>query len=108
MGRRLGQHFLKGTWAARALASAAGITLKDTVLEIGPGKGALTRELLKTGASVVARETWSQKRRVCRCGKHSVLHNRGDHPTVPYGSDKTTHYGTPCTKGGCAENNFKT
>ena len=56
MGRRLGQHFLKGTWAARALASAAGITLKDTVLEIGPGKGALTRELLKTGASVVAIE----------------------------------------------------
>ena len=56
MGRRLGQHFLKGTWAARALASAAGITLKDTVLEIGPGKGALTRELLKTGARVVAIE----------------------------------------------------
>ena len=28
----------------------------DTVLEIGPGKGALTKELLKTGARVVAIE----------------------------------------------------
>jgi len=56
MGQRLGQHFLKTPWAARALAQAVGIGAKDTVLEIGPGKGALTRELLKTGARVVAIE----------------------------------------------------
>lgn len=56
MGQKLGQHFLKGTWAARALARAAGIGGGDTVLEIGPGKGALTRELLATGAHVIAIE----------------------------------------------------
>lgn len=55
-GARLGQHFLKSPWAASALAHAAGITLGDTVLEIGPGKGALTRELLAVSRKVVAIE----------------------------------------------------
>ncbi len=55
-GARLGQHFLRAPWAARALVEAAGITLKDTVLEIGPGTGALTSEILKTGARVIAIE----------------------------------------------------
>lgn len=56
MGRRLGQHFLKAPWAARALAHAAGINQGDTVLEIGPGKGALTRTLLEFSGRVVAIE----------------------------------------------------
>ena len=55
-GARLGQHFLTGTWAAKKLVEAAGIGAEDLVLEIGPGKGALTDELLKTGARVVAIE----------------------------------------------------
>ena len=55
-GARLGQHFLKSPWAARALARAANITSEDTVLEIGPGKGALTRELLSASKKVVAIE----------------------------------------------------
>ena len=55
-GARLGQHFLTGAWAAQKLAEAAEIRPGDTVLEIGPGKGALTRELLKTGGRVVAIE----------------------------------------------------
>lgn len=49
-GAKLGQHFLTGTWAAKKLVESAEITENDTVLEIGPGKGALTKELLKTGA----------------------------------------------------------
>ena len=57
-GAKLGQHFLKAKWAARALAYAVGIERGDMVLEIGPGKGALTRELLAiaatAGAHVVA------------------------------------------------------
>lgn len=53
---RLGQHFLRGTWAARALVEAAHISRGEIVLEIGPGEGALTRELLATGASVIAIE----------------------------------------------------
>src|SRR3989344_6033512 len=56
VGARLGQHFLKGTWAARALVRAGGISREDMVLEIGPGKGILTREILATGAHVVAIE----------------------------------------------------
>lgn len=56
MGERLGQHFLRGTWAAAALAKEAAISSGDTVLEIGPGKGVLTRELLRTGARVIAIE----------------------------------------------------
>lgn len=55
-GARLGQHFLTGLWAARALAGAANVRPDETILEIGPGRGALTKELLATGAHVVAVE----------------------------------------------------
>lgn len=55
-GARLGQHFLTGTWAAKKLVETAGIRKDDLVLEIGPGKGALTDEILATGARVVAVE----------------------------------------------------
>lgn len=56
MGRRLGQHFLTHPAIARSLVDAAGIHRGDTVLEIGPGRGALTRELLSRGARVIAIE----------------------------------------------------
>jgi len=51
----LGQHFLRGTWAARALANAAHAS-EGLVVEIGPGTGVLTRELLALGATVIAIE----------------------------------------------------
>lgn len=51
-GARLGQHFLTGLWAARALAGAIHPARDEEILEIGPGKGALTRELLKIGPVV--------------------------------------------------------
>ena len=53
---RLGQHFLTRPEPARLLAKAAGIKDREAILEIGPGKGALTRELLATGGSVIAVE----------------------------------------------------
>src|SRR3989338_7692710 len=56
VGARLGQHFLTGLWAAHSLAEAAEVKPGETILEIGPGKGALTRELIATGARVVAVE----------------------------------------------------
>lgn len=55
-GARLGQHFLTGTWAAHSLANSVGIRPGERVVEIGPGKGALTRELLATGGRVLAIE----------------------------------------------------
>lgn len=55
-GARLGQHFLTSREIARAVADAAYLSKTDTVLEIGPGKGILTRELLATGAKVIAVE----------------------------------------------------
>lgn len=56
VGARLGQHFLTGTWAARKLTEAVDVQRGETILEIGPGKGALTRELLSTGGYVLAIE----------------------------------------------------
>jgi len=55
-GAKLGQHFLTGLWAAHTLAEAVNVRPGETILEIGPGKGALTRELIATGARVVAVE----------------------------------------------------
>lgn len=48
-GARLGQHFLKHAWAARSLAHAAKPQAGETILEIGPGKGVLTKALLTLG-----------------------------------------------------------
>ena len=55
-GAKLGQHFLTGLWAAHKLAGAVGVRPGETILEIGPGKGALTKELLATEARVIAVE----------------------------------------------------
>ena len=48
-GARLGQHFLIHSWAAKKLAYAAAPQAGEIILEIGPGKGVLTRELLQLG-----------------------------------------------------------
>ena len=52
MGARLGQHFLKHGWAAAKLAHAVPLVAGEVFLEIGPGKGVLTKELLKLGPVV--------------------------------------------------------
>jgi 16S rRNA (adenine1518-N6/adenine1519-N6)-dimethyltransferase len=54
--KSLGQHFLTSAKALASIISAGELSSSDTVLEIGPGMGALTRELLNTGARVVAVE----------------------------------------------------
>lgn len=55
-GARLGQHFLNAPWVARDLIASLDIQKDETILEIGPGKGALTGALLATGNTVVAIE----------------------------------------------------
>lgn len=54
--KSLGQHFLKSKRAIAKIISAAQLTADDVVLEIGPGKGALTKALLESGARVIAIE----------------------------------------------------
>ncbi|MDD5088280.1 MAG: 16S rRNA (adenine(1518)-N(6)/adenine(1519)-N(6))-dimethyltransferase RsmA [bacterium] len=54
--KSLGQCFLAERSVAARIASALQLTSDDTVLEIGPGRGILTEELLSTGACVIAVE----------------------------------------------------
>ncbi|MEO6109754.1 MAG: 16S rRNA (adenine(1518)-N(6)/adenine(1519)-N(6))-dimethyltransferase RsmA [Candidatus Saccharimonadales bacterium] len=54
--KSLGQHWLKDRDVLSAIADAADINPEDTVLEIGPGLGTLTSELLRRAAKVVAVE----------------------------------------------------
>lgn len=54
--KRLGQHFLLDLNLTRKIARLAEIGTEDTVIEVGPGPGGLTRALLETGARVIAIE----------------------------------------------------
>lgn len=54
--KRLGQNFLLDDSVLKRAVQAADLSANDTVLEIGPGLGNLTEELLRTGARVVAVE----------------------------------------------------
>ena len=54
--KALGQHFLVDRNYCRRIVHLAGISKQDIVLEIGPGTGQLTNELLKTAGSVIAVE----------------------------------------------------
>jgi len=54
--KQLGQNFLKVPEIAKKIVSYADIKEDDTILEIGPGLGILTDELVKTGAQIFAIE----------------------------------------------------
>ena len=54
--RALGQHFLRDPGIARAIVDLVEPTASDLVVEIGPGEGALTRELARRAGRVVALE----------------------------------------------------
>ncbi len=54
--KSLGQNFLTSIPARIAIVNAGEIIKDDVVLEIGPGRGFLTRGLLDSGAKVVALE----------------------------------------------------
>lgn len=54
--KSLGQHFLTSDVIPKKMCDAADIVAGDVVLEIGPGTGVLTADILKRGASVVAVE----------------------------------------------------
>jgi 16S rRNA (adenine1518-N6/adenine1519-N6)-dimethyltransferase len=54
--KSLGQHWLRDRETLAHIADCADIESKDTVLEIGPGLGTLTAELLRRAGRVVAVE----------------------------------------------------
>lgn len=54
--KQFGQNFLNSKAALEAIIACSNIHKNEMILEIGPGLGALTEYLLKTGASVVAIE----------------------------------------------------
>lgn len=54
--KSLGQHWLKDRGILRHIADCAELNDEDTILEIGPGLGTLTSELLRRAKSVVAVE----------------------------------------------------
>ncbi len=58
--KQWGQNFLRDPEALRAIVDAADLQKSDKVLEIGPGEGVLTRELLRRVKQVKAIELDSQ------------------------------------------------
>jgi len=56
MPRRKGQHFLVSSSVAEKILEIAEVTATDFVLEIGPGKGALTDLLVRRARKVIALE----------------------------------------------------
>lgn len=53
--KRFGQHFLEPVWAQKVV-DAIGLSPGDLVVEIGPGRGVMTRRLAERAAGVVACE----------------------------------------------------
>jgi 16S rRNA (adenine1518-N6/adenine1519-N6)-dimethyltransferase len=54
--QRLGQHYLTDQWVVNKIITSANIRPDEWILEIGTGKGVLTRELVHMGAGLEAYE----------------------------------------------------
>lgn len=54
--KSLGQHFLQCDWVLDELLAAADVSHNDTIVEIGPGTGVLTRALTRKAKKVIAIE----------------------------------------------------
>lgn len=80
--KSLGQHFLTSSVVPRWMCDAGDIKPAETVVEIGPGTGVLTEELLLRGANVIALEADQRAIDVlterftnhCESGQLKVLH----------------------------------
>lgn len=64
--KSLGQNFLKDPKILKKIADFAEITKEDVVVEVGPGEGALTEQLLKQAKKVVAIEKDEELSRLLR------------------------------------------
>ena len=77
--KQLGQNFLSDPSTAEMIVSRAGICASDTVLEIGPGLGALTFPLAKCARQVIAIEKDHQ---IAEFLKSMIADNQLSHVTV--------------------------
>lgn len=77
--KQLGQNFLSDPSTAEMIVSRAGISASDTVLEIGPGLGALTFQLARFARQVIAVEKDHQLAGIL---KSMIADNRLSHVTV--------------------------
>ncbi len=86
MAARLGQHFLFDPSILRRIAAAAVLRADDTVLEIGPGKGSLTRALAALASRVTAIEADRALAASLAeaCGGSSITVIAGDALKVPW------------------------
>ena len=85
--RRLGQHFLVDDAVADRIVSAVGINDGETVVEIGPGRGALTGALVKQAERLVLIEldrelASSLERRYALVNNVSVLNGDARHVEI--------------------------
>lgn len=80
--KSLGQHFLNSAHIPKKMCDAAHVGVGDVVLEIGPGTGILTREILDRGAKVIALEADTRAIQVLQetftteieCGQLQITH----------------------------------
>jgi 16S rRNA (adenine1518-N6/adenine1519-N6)-dimethyltransferase len=70
-GKQLGQNFLTDENLLRFIVREAAPSPGETILEVGPGFGVLTRALLETGSKVIAVEF---DRRICEYLRKNISH----------------------------------
>ena len=89
--KKFGQNFLKDENILQGIVDAAGIGKEDTVLEIGPGTGALTAFLCEAAGRVIAVEidrdthTGRELRDTGKCDPDKRGHNENGYPGDPAG-----------------------
>ncbi|WP_378730934.1 23S ribosomal RNA methyltransferase Erm [Nocardia brasiliensis] len=83
--QRLSQNFLIDVGAARLIVRSSGVTAADLVLEIGPGDGMLTRQLLGAAGRIRAYEKdgyYAERLRRRYAGNHRIMLFHKDFRTV--------------------------
>jgi len=80
--RTMGQNFLVDNDVLGKIIEAADIKPSDTILEIGPGLGTLTAELLKRAGEIVTIERDDKLAGLLNCSIAQLLSDRGSNSTI--------------------------